>query len=81
MVKGQWVAHAYDNKFGIVRTTYDDLVDVVVYDRFGEYVGRDSPPEGGPTTFEPACDKSNWMPLAGRPAFPVKLWDMDKYRT
>jgi hypothetical protein len=77
--KGQWVARLNERQplFGTIRDVYlcdMDLVwvmDVVVYSPQGDRVGRASPPEGGPTTYEPALPCSQFQRIQ-TPNFPIK---------
>jgi hypothetical protein len=65
-VKGVW-----EGKPGEV------LIDLVLYNRSGERIGRDSPAMGGPRTFEPACDSTAWHRIK-EPTFPIDLkWVQD----
>jgi len=49
----------------------DCCIDIVLYDNDGNKIGRASPPEGGPRTFEPMCPADNWMRIAA-PNFPLR---------
>jgi hypothetical protein len=79
MKKGDWVI-TKDNPFflGRVRAVYAGssidpatLIDVVIYNpENGKVIGRDSPPEGGPTGFEPACAAEFWEVIPV-PTFPL----------
>jgi hypothetical protein len=75
---GDWVAqkgnHSRIAKVKSVSRFGDEvLVDLVLYDhRNGDRIGRESPPEGGPRTFEPACDFQYWERIA-EPTFPIPL--------
>ena len=60
-----------------VRTVYEGspgevLFDLVIYDREGTMVGRESPHMGGPRTFEPACATDGWHRIS-EPTFPIAL--------
>jgi hypothetical protein len=72
--KGDWISDMVGDspQIGRVRDVYGNgaLVDVVLYDRKGERVGRRSPAMGGPTTFEPACPSRLWV-VVEPPAFPL----------
>lgn len=79
MKRGDWVI-TRENPFqlGTVRKAYSDpmgegdLIDIVLYDpQNGEAIGRESPSEGGPTTFEPACQAENWTVIPA-PMFPLR---------
>lgn len=48
------------------------LLDLVMFDRSGEKLGRVSPAEGGPRSFEPACDAEGWERVR-QPQFPLTL--------
>ena len=64
---------------GRVKDVYTDawtgetLIDIIVYDRGGNRIGRESPSMGGPTSFEPACTASNWKEIK-EPNFPLTQW-------
>ena len=78
MKKGDWIFDGCDS-FGIARSDpYESIgrmhVDVVLYDRNGNRVGRLSPAMGGPKGFEPACSAENWKVIR-RPNFPLPRWD------
>lgn len=77
--RGAWVAQwAYDGDsrplIGQILDVYGDessggvLLDVALYAPDGERIGRISPAEGGPTTFEPACAAARWA-LIEKPEF------------
>lgn len=72
---GDWVADQSDN-VAKVRDVYDCegeiLLDLVMYDRNGEKIGRISPACGGPRNYEPACSASIWERIEA-PVFPLTL--------
>lgn len=73
--RGMWVANVLDEDgrfscLGTVKAIYG-YVDVVCYNHKGEKVGRVSPPEGGPTTFEPALNVDG-LTVIEQPSFPLK---------
>lgn|SRR5574337_473951 len=76
-ITGGWVAQRGVKQpvFGIVKAIYecqgDLLLDIVVYDLKGNRVGRKSPPEGGPTSYEPACPAKNYASIK-KPEFPIE---------
>lgn len=74
--KGDWVVDTDDDftpLFGKVKEVWSDgSIDVVVYTPHGERVGRRSPPEGGPTSYEPCLTASRFA-LIEEPAFPLKV--------
>lgn len=75
MKRGDWVAEpdVYRPTFGVVREVYDDgTFNLVVYSFKGEKLGRVSPPEGGPTAFEPCCPQAHYRRIK-QPEFPMKL--------
>lgn len=74
MKRGDWVSNKQE--IGIVSYVYeeDDLIDVVIYDRKGNRLGRTSPPEGGPTKFEPCCSTKYWKVIE-TPQFPLTQYD------
>lgn len=78
IIQGDWVSELADTPnplFGRVRSSYindgEILMDVIIYDLAGHRVGRVSPPEGGPTRFEPAIpwDAKRWTRIE-KPKFP-----------
>jgi len=67
--RGQWVAS--NTQIGRINFVYDDgTLDIVLYERNGKCLGRDSPAMGGPTGFEPCCDPENWKQIK-KPKFPL----------
>ena len=46
------------------------LIDICLYRWDGKKVGRNSPSEGGPQTYEPACDVRHWRQIK-EPVFPI----------
>lgn len=70
-----WVADTND-RVARVRSVYefDDNVyfDLVIFDYCGNCLGRVSPAEGGPRTFEPSCPIEGWRRIK-EPAFPITL--------
>ena len=56
----------------------DHLANVVLYSPEGQRIGRSSPAEGGPKTFEPACDMTHWGRIR-EPDFPLRrhgiMWE------
>lgn len=77
MRKGSWVFNGND-QIGVVLNTYMDciepseglLLDIALYDRDGELIGRESPAMGGPKGFEPACTAIHWQEIK-KPRFPL----------
>lgn len=55
----------------------DVLLNLILYDWTGEKVGRESPVEGGPRSYEPACDASRWQRI-GQPTFPIHVKWVDR---
>lgn len=80
MKKGSWVFNGND-QIGIVLNTYMDhsepsdglLLDIALYNRKGEFVGRESPTENGPGGFEPACPAKYWSEIK-KPDFPLSYY-------
>jgi len=73
MKKGDWVVSS--SEIGRVRKVWPDgTIDVVIYNRAGQILGRTSPAMGGPATFEPCCNPSNWKPIEP-PRFPLTKYD------
>lgn len=50
----------------------ETLLDLWLYSRQGDRVGRESPSMGGPRTYEPACSSEGWLRIA-KPDFPLEL--------
>jgi hypothetical protein len=48
------------------------LVDLYLYNNYGEKTGRESPILGGPRTYEPCCPFVDWSRIA-KPEFPITL--------
>jgi len=83
--KGDWVVEIEGGTrpmFGRVKEVYIDeltfsstfgqwLIDLTVYGPDGGKVGRRSPPEGGPTHFEP-CISANRFRKIEEPHFPLQ---------
>lgn len=73
--KSDWVR----NDAGRVATVKDVywldgevLVDLYLYDDYGEKTGRESPILGGPRTYEPSCSWENWHRITP-PEFPYRI--------
>ncbi|WP_087865077.1 hypothetical protein [Comamonas thiooxydans] len=49
-------------------------LNLVIYSRTGERLGRVSPAMGGPRGFEPCCDATDWAPIK-KPAFSLPKYD------
>lgn len=49
-------------------------LDLVIYSRSGERVGRETPAMGGPRGFEPCCDAVEWAPIR-QPAFALPKYE------
>lgn len=56
----------------VYRCNGEVLLDIVLYDRKGNLLGRSSPAEGGPRGFEPACPAEHFRRIA-EPSFPLQL--------
>lgn len=74
---GDWVAYrGNDRRFGRVKDVMIDrdetVIHVVLYQHTGEKIGRESPIEGGPRSFEPCCSYTSWYRI-DKPDFPVTL--------
>jgi hypothetical protein len=88
---GQWVVDNSDSDrpmIGLIKNVYVSvlpwesdvlLVDIVIYHRHGEKIGRESPPCGGPISYEPACRADNWV-VVEKPDFPLKSNSVGAYR-
>lgn len=72
---GDWVSNA-NGRPAKVKAVYESsgeaLADLVLYNRKGNRVGRESPACGGPKSFEPACSLEGWHRIA-EPSFPIEL--------
>lgn len=71
-----WVSDDAD-RIARVRSVYEAspgeiLLDLVIFDRDGNRLGRVSPVMGGPRTFEPACSSERWHRVK-KPTFPLQL--------
>jgi hypothetical protein len=82
---GDWVADSAE-RVGRVKSVYSDLawepgailLDIVMYSRNGDKLGRVSPYCGGPRSFEPCMNAADWRRIA-EPDFPISLkWVPDK---
>lgn len=73
---GDWLQDKLKARIAQVRSVYRDssdgevLVDLWLYDHDGNKLGRVSPHEGGPRTYEPACPYQYWGRVK-KPTFPV----------
>ena len=84
VLKGDWIETKNEPlRIGRVRDSYWDtsapregdvkcFVDVTLYGYGGERIGRESPVLGGPRTYEPYLDYSEWKRVE-KPAFPVEM--------
>lgn len=74
MKKGNWVFDGCQSFGRIVNKPYEFSgvlhIDVALYNRDGERIGRESPACGGPTSFEPACTAEGWVVIE-EPDFPI----------
>ncbi len=78
MKKGDWV---FDNceLIGVVKHDPYTVsgrvhIDVTIYDRNGNPLGRVSPAMGGPKNFEPALEADEWVVIK-RPTFPLSKYE------
>ena len=75
--KGDWVAQVDEKQphFGKVVDVFEDkwgaCLNIAMYDLKGNRVGRWSSPEGGPTSFEPACPAERYGKIE-EPQFPIE---------
>ncbi len=60
----------YNPDCGVLGAT----LDLVIYSRSGERIGRESPAMGGPRGFEPCCSASDWAPIR-KPAFSLPKYE------
>lgn len=71
LARGQWAAK--NNQFGSIKEVHSDgSLDIVLYTRNGDVIGRESPALDGPTGFEPCCDPEGWRKIR-KPAFPLPV--------
>lgn len=73
-----WVRDRYnDKRVAQVRDVCffegEFLVDLWIYDRNGNKIGRESRPMGGPRSFEPMCAADDWVRLEKEPIFPLRM--------
>lgn len=90
VVKGDWVeSREYHPRVGKVVDSYWTtgpdgvpacMVDIAVFALSGNRVGRESPAEGGPKTYEPWLAYSDWFRIA-KPVFPLKVTWSDEAGT
>ncbi len=70
---GQWITNW--SQIGVIKNVdnWDDeiLLDIVLYDRTGGEIGRESPAGNGPKGFEPCCSADGWVRIE-EPEFPLK---------
>lgn len=81
---GDWIAQGETMVRVVqIKRIYDDhlngtrefLADLILFDLKGNKIGRESPVEGGPRTFEPACSLVGWQRIE-KPDFPIKMvWE------
>lgn len=70
MDRGDWVA-SYE-QIGKVLMIHDDgSLNIAIYSRDGNRLGRTSPLMGGPKSFEPCCGPDGWEKI-NKPSFPLK---------
>jgi hypothetical protein len=76
VVQGDWIARDAGGNFEVARVRQSYWVDgklhadLVPYSLSGLCLKRVSPAEGGPTSFEPFCDISDWRRIE-KPEFPL----------
>lgn len=74
--KGDWIAQTEveQPRFGVVKDMFSQanewLVNIDMWTPQGDNPGRISPPEGGPTSFEPACPAKNYAHIE-KPNLPL----------
>lgn len=75
LAPGTWATNG--SRLGKIKEAYapdgsspSGAYDVVIYDRDGKRVGRDSPALGGPKQFEPCCSADLWRGIKA-PKFPL----------
>ncbi len=71
---GDWVSNA--SQVAMVKDVYlaqgEIVLDLVLYSRSGDKIGRESPACGGPRSFEPCCPSSGWFRIK-KPDFPMRM--------
>lgn len=65
----QWVCDG-EQLGRIKEVEIDGTLDIVIYDRQGNRIGRSSPAMGGPRGFEPCCNPDTWAVIEA-PHFPL----------
>lgn len=69
LTTGNWVADS--SRVARIKNIHDDgSLDLVLYSRAGNSIGRQSPAMGGPRGYEPCCDRENWKAIKP-PVFPL----------
>jgi hypothetical protein len=74
---GCWVASGEGTSITVARVKAcyrsqgEILLDLYIYDRDGNNLGRTSPVMGGPRSFEPCCAFEGWRRIE-EPAFPLR---------
>lgn len=72
MKRNDWVTDGY--QLGQIRHVWGNgYIDIVLFDRRGNKLGRTSPPEGGPKDFEPCREAKDWKVIEP-PRFPLKIY-------
>lgn len=78
--KGDWVLRrdwqqlAQVKEFSPASGSWEATLDLIIYSRSGERIGRESPAMGGPRGFEPCCPASDWAPIR-KPAFSLPKYE------
>lgn len=67
---GEKIAKARSDEYTLVGQESEPMVDLIIYDRDGERIGRESPAMGGPRGYEPCCGALHWKRIQ-RPDFPL----------
>lgn len=72
---GDWAFNPSGEQIAKVKAVYWDsnlvMFDLVMFSFQGDKLGRVSPSEGGPRSFEPACPAEGWERIA-EPFFPIE---------
>jgi len=74
VVRRDWQQLAQIKEFTPAWGSFGATLDLVIYSRSGERIGRESPAMGGPRGFEPCCEASNWVPIR-KPAFSLPKYE------
>lgn len=74
VIRRDWLQLAKVKDYTPASGRWEATLDLVIYDRSGERIGRESPAMGGPRGFEPCCPASDWAQIL-KPAFPLQKYE------